>query len=142
MQYVAQGGNNFGGLPVGGGQEGGKEKRKQTWRQSVRGQIPELKEEVFFRWERCVRSVRSKTLFREQHWLGARPWDDSERGVIAAYLAACWIVLLGSSDSITPLRASAHLAVCAEHSVHSHADIIAVSWHGTLARRIRTIICS
>ncbi len=69
-------------------------------------------------------AVRSNTLFREQHWLGARPRGDSERGVIAAYPAACWIVLLGSSDSITPLSASAHLAVCAERSMRTRTLIL------------------
>ncbi len=67
-----------------------------------------------------MRAVRSNTLFREQHWLGARPRGDSEHGVIAAYPAACWIVLLGSSDSITPLSAS---AVCVEHSMRTRTLI-------------------
>lgn len=59
MLYVAQEGNNCGGLPGfekrgATEKEGGKEKRKQTWRQSVRGRLPELREEFFRRRGVCV----------------------------------------------------------------------------------------
>lgn len=130
-------------LRKGGRRRGGWKGEKKTNLKAKRSWSAPRVERGVFQTDRCVRARSSNTLFREQRWLDARPRGDSERGVIAAYPAACWIVLLGSSDSITPLSASAHLAVCAKRCAHTRTLLLLPSLGlGPWPQRIRAIICS